>query len=1529
MYISGHYVLKQVTFNLGFADLKVCTISPSFSVSLELFRMGPLVAARLRSNCVLFVVSVAFLVLAGCGSAGSGGGWGDLKPSISSSGSSSGQPASKVVVAGQPVTFDVTAAGTGPMTFQWYANGKPIAGATGSSYTISTTTADENGEVFTVAVTNAAGTVTSAAATLTVHIPAVIVTQPQNETVPAGQTATFTAAATGTAPLQYQWYQDKTAINGATAASYTTPVTAVGNSGASYSVSVSNVVNTAGSKNAILTVTPLTPALAFAPVSTKIYGSAAFAISASSASAGAVSYSVVSGPATLAGNTVSVTGTGTVVLAARQAAAGNYAAATVTTSFLVNPATPTLIFTQPPAATYTYGAAAFPIVASSVSNGAVHYTVTGPAAIAGNVISLTGTGSVIVTATQDATADYQASTTSTTFVVNPATSTLTFTQAPAATYTYGATPFAVTASSISTGAIHYTVIGPATIAGNVITLTGTGAVTVTATQDATADYKASSVGASFQINPATPTLTFTQAPAATYTYGATPFAVTASSISTGAIHYTVIGPATIAGNVITLTGTGAVTVTATQDATADYKASSVSASFQINPATPTLTFTQAPAASYTYGATPFAVTASSISTGAIHCTVTGPATIAGNVITLTGTGAVIVTATQDATANYKASSVSASFQINPATPTLTFTSAPSGSISFSPSAFPVTAQSNSTGAITYSVVSGPATISGNQLQLTGAGTVEIEASVAAAGNYGAAAVTRTFGVTTISPGLQLTAPGAPTTFTATPFSVSTSSNSQGAITYSILSGPATISANGTVTLTGAGPVVIQASQAAAGGYAAATTTVTVTTALNMQIGAISPASETVAPGTISFSDTVTGGVTDAINWTASGGTINSAGVWTAPNTAGTYTITATSAEDSSKSASVTITISAPVIQTQPVSQSICGSGAISLSVTAEYASSYLWYLNNSAISGATSATYVVAGSSSTAGSYTVAVTNGAGTVTSQPATVQVGSSITSQPASLTISEGQTAAFSVAASGKGPFTYQWYSAATSTAITGATSSTYITPVQMSLGSSSFYVTVTDSCGTAVQSSTANLTVNTGNAPPTITVQPLGQTISAGGTATFSVTAVGSGTLSYQWYRIPNGGVNGEITGSAPVTGTIVSGATSSSYTLPTANAAKGNDQDQYYVIVSNSFGQAVSQNATLAVNQGIQIQIKDQPVNVYVNPGASATFSVTATSTVPLSYQWYMVPPGESAAAQNITIWDSSLTPTTTTANAVPIDGATESTYTVPAAALNQNGTVYYVAVSNGGLTSAVISNAASLFVGTPSNIPSCSSNWNMQGTDVSYNSGTCAYTLTTSDTDEFGEIIWPNLISTGNLKLSFTIATSGTSSTPADGFAMVLGDPSLGATLQSAGQAGEGLGARGIPGFVLAFDDFFNPACTGSTCFPAPYPADPSTSGNPDYLGVGRGEDVLWENPYFNVNTSIPLIAQSNATKSHTYVVNITQGYMSVSMDGLQIFSGHVSVPPVAYLYVTASTGGSFEKTVISNISGTVAAPSN
>ncbi len=78
--------------------------------------------------------------------------------------------------------------------------------------------------------------------------------QPANQTVAAGQTATFSVTAAGTAPLNYQWQKGTTAISGATASSYTTPATTTSDSGSQFSVVVSNTAGTATSNTAMLTV---------------------------------------------------------------------------------------------------------------------------------------------------------------------------------------------------------------------------------------------------------------------------------------------------------------------------------------------------------------------------------------------------------------------------------------------------------------------------------------------------------------------------------------------------------------------------------------------------------------------------------------------------------------------------------------------------------------------------------------------------------------------------------------------------------------------------------------------------------------------------------------------------------------------------------------------------------------------------------------------------------------------------------------------------------------------------------------------------------------------------------------------------------------------------------------------------------------------------------------------------------------------------------------------------------------------------
>jgi hypothetical protein len=169
------------------------------------------------------------------------------------------QPASQTVSAGQMATFSVVAAGTAPLSYQWRKNSANISGATAASYTTPVTTTADNNTSFDVVVTNSVSSVTSAQATLGVNsvpVAPTITTPPANQTVTAGQTATFSVVATGTAPLTYQWQKNGSDITGATSASYTTPVTTTADSGELFRVVVSNTAGNATSTSATLTVNP-------------------------------------------------------------------------------------------------------------------------------------------------------------------------------------------------------------------------------------------------------------------------------------------------------------------------------------------------------------------------------------------------------------------------------------------------------------------------------------------------------------------------------------------------------------------------------------------------------------------------------------------------------------------------------------------------------------------------------------------------------------------------------------------------------------------------------------------------------------------------------------------------------------------------------------------------------------------------------------------------------------------------------------------------------------------------------------------------------------------------------------------------------------------------------------------------------------------------------------------------------------------------------------------------------------------------
>ena len=176
------------------------------------------------------------------------------------------QPAGRTVPTGDPATFTVVATGTEPLAYQWRKAGTAIAGATAATFTISAAQLTDNG-AYSVVVTNAAGSVTSAVATLQVEPVAVapsLTTQPVAQTAAIGGNVTFSVAATGTGPLSYQWKKDGVALVGATAATFTVS-NAQGADAGAYSVTVTNAAGTVTSNAVTLTV----PAARLANVSVR------------------------------------------------------------------------------------------------------------------------------------------------------------------------------------------------------------------------------------------------------------------------------------------------------------------------------------------------------------------------------------------------------------------------------------------------------------------------------------------------------------------------------------------------------------------------------------------------------------------------------------------------------------------------------------------------------------------------------------------------------------------------------------------------------------------------------------------------------------------------------------------------------------------------------------------------------------------------------------------------------------------------------------------------------------------------------------------------------------------------------------------------------------------------------------------------------------------------------------------------------------------------------------------------------------
>jgi hypothetical protein len=174
-------------------------------------------------------------------------------------------PQSATGTVGATAQFAVEASGSAPLSYQWrkdginLANGGRLGGVTGPALTITGLQLTDAG-VYTVIVSNAAGTVTSSGGTLSVFMPPAITQQPNPLTVALGAPAQFTVVASGSRPLRYQWRKDGQALPGQTSA--TLSLAAVQNSDAgAYDVVVSNGGGAITSESAPLTVLPSQPAV--------------------------------------------------------------------------------------------------------------------------------------------------------------------------------------------------------------------------------------------------------------------------------------------------------------------------------------------------------------------------------------------------------------------------------------------------------------------------------------------------------------------------------------------------------------------------------------------------------------------------------------------------------------------------------------------------------------------------------------------------------------------------------------------------------------------------------------------------------------------------------------------------------------------------------------------------------------------------------------------------------------------------------------------------------------------------------------------------------------------------------------------------------------------------------------------------------------------------------------------------------------------------------------------------------------------
>ena len=316
----------------------------------------------------------------------------------------------------------------------------------------------------------------------------------------------------------------------------------------------------------------------------------------------------------------------------------------------------------PPLANRTVGEPPFDVTATASSGLPLTFAATGTCSITGRTVTVLGADFCIITASQGGNETYLAAPdVSQTFTIEHGSQTITF-ESPA-DRTFGDPPFAIFATASSGLPVTFAAAGSCALAGNVVTIVGGGSCTVTAAQGGNAAYApAPAVTRTFAIGRASQSISF--APLSDRTLGEPPFTVAATASSGLPVRFSATGECTIDGDTLRLTAAGGCSVTASQPGDDNYgPAPDVVQTFAIDRTGQVITFGPLPKRGL--GDVPFAVSAVASSGLLVSFRAEGTCSVVAEVVTVTGTGACTITASQAGNAQFgPAPDVAQSFPVS-------------------------------------------------------------------------------------------------------------------------------------------------------------------------------------------------------------------------------------------------------------------------------------------------------------------------------------------------------------------------------------------------------------------------------------------------------------------------------------------------------------------------------------------------------------------------------------------------------------------------------------------------------------------------------------------------------------------------------------------------------------------------------------------------------------------------------------------------------------------------------------------------